>query len=141
MNDFAQFGNAIEDVAAANRLLTRAEEDLRKASDPARDPSGSYTALSTVMFMQGRYAEAVVYARRAYDSNVFLRNERLKRCYGLTNREIEVARLLAKRQSNKEIAEQLEVTVYTAGRHTERVMQKLGVGSRRDVRGKLVVDG
>ena len=71
----------------------------------------------------------------------FLCNERLKRCYGLTNREIEVARLLAKRQSNKEIAEQLEVTVYTAGRHTERVMQKLGVGSRRDVRGKLVVDG
>ena len=65
-------------------------------------------------------------------------NERLKSCYGLTNREIEVARLLAQRQSNREIAELLDVTVFTAGRHTERVLQKLGVASRRDVRGKLL---
>ena len=64
-------------------------------------------------------------------------DEELKSWYGLTGREIQVARLLAERQSNKEIAELLHVTVYTAGRHTERVLRKLGVASRRDVRGKL----
>jgi hypothetical protein len=64
----------VEDVAAANRLLTRAESDLRKALTPGRDLSGSYAALSGVMYMQGKYAEAFVYARRAYDSNVFLRS-------------------------------------------------------------------
>jgi DNA-binding NarL/FixJ family response regulator len=61
----------------------------------------------------------------------------LKSCYGLTSRQIEVARLLAERQSNKEIAALLDVTVYTAGRHTENVLRKLGVASRRDVRDKL----
>jgi DNA-binding CsgD family transcriptional regulator len=65
-------------------------------------------------------------------------DERLKSCYGLTNREIQVARLLAERQSNREIADLLDVTLSTAGRHTERVMQKLGVGSRRHVREKLL---
>ena len=64
-------------------------------------------------------------------------DEVLKGCFGLTNREIQVARLLAERQSNREIAELLDVTVYTAGRHTERVLKKLGVVSRRDVRAKL----
>jgi len=68
----------------------------------------------------------------------FMCDERLKVCYGLTNREIQVARLLADRQSNKEIADLLDVTVYTAGRHTERVLRKLGVASRRNVRQKLV---
>jgi DNA-binding CsgD family transcriptional regulator len=64
-------------------------------------------------------------------------DEQLKVCYGLTNREIQVARLLADRRSNREIADMLDITVYTAGRHTERVLRKLGVASRRDVRSKL----
>jgi DNA-binding NarL/FixJ family response regulator len=59
------------------------------------------------------------------------------RSYGLTDREMQVARLLLDRLSNKEIAQLLNVTVYTAGRHTERVMRKLGVASRRDVRSRL----
>jgi len=63
-------------------------------------------------------------------------DELLKR-YGLTEREMQVARLLLDRLSNKEIADLLSVTVYTAGRHTERVLKKLGVASRRDVRAKL----
>jgi DNA-binding NarL/FixJ family response regulator len=62
----------------------------------------------------------------------------LKTCYGLTAREIQVANLLAERLSNREIADRLDVTVSTAGRHTERVLKKLGVASRRDVRRKLL---
>lgn len=64
----------VDEIAAANALLARAESDLRKAFGPARDPSRTYSTLSGVMFAQGKYAEAFVYARRAYDSNVFLRN-------------------------------------------------------------------
>jgi DNA-binding NarL/FixJ family response regulator len=64
--------------------------------------------------------------------------EMLKTCYGLTSREIEVARMLIDRLSNKEIAQQLNITSSTAGRHAERVLKKLGVASRRDVRRKLL---
>jgi hypothetical protein len=61
-------------VETANRLLRRAEADLRAAVGHGRDASGSYATLSGVMFALGKYAESFVYARRAYDSNVFLRS-------------------------------------------------------------------
>jgi DNA-binding NarL/FixJ family response regulator len=67
------------------------------------------------------------------DDSGELTDTELKHRYGLTEREVEVARLLAARQSNKEIARLLGVTVYTAGRHTERILAKLEVASRRDV--------
>ena len=69
--------------------------------------------------------------------NSGMSDEQLKYRYGLTEREIEVARLLAERQSNKEIARLLGVTIYTAGRHTERILGKLKVTSRREVRAAI----
>lgn len=69
---------------------------------------------------------------------VLICDEVLRNCFGLTRREVQVARLLADRLSNREIAELLDITVYTAGRHTERVLRKLEVPSRRDVRRKLM---
>lgn len=64
-------------------------------------------------------------------------DEVLKNRFGLTRRERQVARLLASRYSNREIAEELDVTIYTAGRHTERVLRKLGLSTRKDVRRRL----
>jgi DNA-binding CsgD family transcriptional regulator len=61
----------------------------------------------------------------------------LKSRFGLTERESEVARLLADRYSNQEIADALGISGFTAERHTERILRKLGVASRRDVRGRL----
>lgn len=57
----------------------------------------------------------------------------LRRCFGLTPREVDVALLLAARCSNKEIARKLSIANSTAGRHTEKVMAKLNTSSRRDV--------
>ena len=53
--------------------------------------------------------------------------------FGLTPRESEVALLLAQRRSNKEIARALRVTIHTAERHTEKVLGKLGLCTRKDV--------
>ena len=58
---------------------------------------------------------------------------RLRTRFGLTGREAEVARLLAARLTNKEIARALGVTIFTAERHTERVLDKLGINSRHHV--------
>jgi DNA-binding CsgD family transcriptional regulator len=57
----------------------------------------------------------------------------LRERFGFTEREAEVARLLAARLTNKEIARSLGVTTYTAERHTERILDKLGINSRRHV--------
>jgi DNA-binding CsgD family transcriptional regulator len=52
---------------------------------------------------------------------------------GFTAREGEAARLLARRMTNAELAATLGVSAHTARHHTERVMQKLGVRSRREI--------
>ena len=71
---FRRFLFGVDDVDDANRLLRRAEADLQKALGSGEERSGSYSALSGVMFAQGKYAEALVYSNRAYESNVFLRS-------------------------------------------------------------------
>jgi HD-GYP domain-containing protein (c-di-GMP phosphodiesterase class II) len=49
---------------------------------------------------------------------------------GLTDREVEVLRLIAQGQTNREIAEALVVTEKTAGHHVEHIYAKTGVSTR-----------
>jgi DNA-binding CsgD family transcriptional regulator len=49
---------------------------------------------------------------------------------GLTERELEVLRLLARGYSNKEIASALEIATRTAQHHVEHIYGKIGVSSR-----------
>jgi DNA-binding CsgD family transcriptional regulator len=50
--------------------------------------------------------------------------------HGLTPREIEVLRLLAQGQSDRDIAEALFISRHTAMKHVANILAKLGVGSR-----------
>jgi HD-GYP domain-containing protein (c-di-GMP phosphodiesterase class II) len=49
---------------------------------------------------------------------------------GLTSREIEVLRLLARGLSNKQIATRLTISVKTAGSHVDHIYTKIGVSNR-----------
>jgi len=57
--------------------------------------------------------------------------------FGLTARETQVASLLARRATNREIAEQLALSPHTVRHHVENVFAKLGVHSRRFVAAQL----
>ncbi|MFL5575523.1 MAG: response regulator transcription factor, partial [Gemmatimonadaceae bacterium] len=59
--------------------------------------------------------------------------------YGLTEREADVTQLLSAGRSTADIAQALGISPFTARRHTERVIDKLGVRSRADVP-RLVFD-
>jgi DNA-binding CsgD family transcriptional regulator len=48
----------------------------------------------------------------------------------LTRRELEVLRLIARGDTNREIAEMLTISERTAAVHVSHVLQKLGVGRR-----------
>jgi LuxR family transcriptional regulator, maltose regulon positive regulatory protein len=50
----------------------------------------------------------------------------------LTDRELDVLVMLRERLSNKEIAQQLGLSVMTVKRHTSNIYGKLGVDNRRD---------
>ena len=52
---------------------------------------------------------------------------------GLTNRQLEVARLVAEGLSNSEIAKRLYISSKTADHHVSAVLAKLGMTSRREV--------
>jgi len=65
----------------------------------------------------------------------------LRRRFGLTRRESEVALMLADRRSNREIAETLSIAERTARRHTEQVLSKLNTSSRTEVGGVLAGTG
>lgn len=66
-------------------------------------------------------------------ANGALGDDALQQKFGLTDRQIEVARLLAQGLSNAEIAETLGLSTYTARNHTEAVLLKLGASTRARV--------
>lgn len=53
--------------------------------------------------------------------------------FGLTKQELRVARHIASGLRNDALAQRLGISPHTARRHTERVLEKLGVASRRQV--------
>ena len=69
----------------------------------------------------------------AASTNGALGDDALQQKFGVTDRQIEVARLLAQGLSNAEIAETLGLSTYTARNHTEAVLLKLGASTRARV--------
>lgn len=62
-----------------------------------------------------------------------LTDAELRDRFGLSSREVEVARLVASGLSNQEVAERLGVSYFTARNHVERLLSKLGVRNRSRV--------
>ncbi len=72
-------------------------------------------------------------AEEAPTGNGALGDDALKQRFALTDRQIEVARLLAQGLSNAEIAETLGLSTFTARNHTEAVLLKLSASTRARV--------
>jgi len=77
--------------------------------------------------------EAGVLVTAAFEFVNPLTDLELREQYGLSAREIEVARLVASGLSNQEVADKLGVSRFTARNHVERLLAKLGVGNRSRV--------
>ncbi|MFN0181323.1 MAG: ester cyclase [Gemmatimonadales bacterium] len=101
---------------------------------PSRRPV-DFTGLSVFDFVDGRIAKGFDRWNRGemIASLMQVRMDELREHAGLTQREAQVALLMAERFSHPEIATQLGIKPNTARRHCERVLSKLGVRRRQDV--------
>ena len=61
--------------------------------------------------------------------------------YGLTGRELDVLRVLARGQSNAQIAAELFISANTAATHVARILAKLGVANRTEAASKAHEQG
>jgi DNA-binding CsgD family transcriptional regulator len=64
-------------------------------------------------------------------------DEELRDRFGLSAREVQVARLMAAGRTTPQIAAALGISPHTARRHGERTFTKLGARSRHEVRALL----
>lgn len=62
------------------------------------------------------------------DQEIILKSLDLK--YGITNREMEIIKLIAKGNTNKEISDILYIALQTVKDHNRRIFRKLGVKNR-----------
>ncbi len=64
---------------------------------------------------------------------------RTKEKYNLTNREKDIVSLVSKGLSNKEIAENLFISIYTVKEHMKNISKKMDVHSRTGIISKLAM--
>lgn len=121
---------AAAQCAPAARILAAADVYRALVEDrphrPAFTPAAAATEL-TRMVKAGALcpdASAAVLAAAGHAP------AKVGRASGLTDREIEVLRLVTRGMTNKEIASRLDISTKTAGHHVQHIFEKLGVTTR-----------
>jgi DNA-binding CsgD family transcriptional regulator len=67
------------------------------------------------------------------EENQTIDYEKLKSCYGLTNRECEMINLLFQGHTNNKIAEELYISSHTVKTHIQNIFKKFNVSSRAEL--------
>ena len=123
-------------AASAQRAIARANPNGTIPTEATREVRADgrvYRLRGTLASGWMPSGEAGVLVTAAFELVNPLTDLELRGRYGLSAREIEVARLVASGLSNQEVAEKLGVSYFTARNHVERVLAKLGVGNRSRV--------
>lgn len=119
---------AAEDFLASGRLgaAIRALHHVSSVASNGGDPVALKTATDRLAKLREQYGDERFDGARFGTGAV-----------ALTEREREVARLAAVGRSNQEIASRLVLSVRTVETHMRRIMQKLDINSRQDIRANL----
>lgn len=138
-------------AAVARAVMAHARSDGRMAGSSLGAPAASRLVIQTAM---ARYrlrgcmlgpdtldAESVVLVSVDRLNPEPPTPNALRERFGLTAREAQVACLLMQRLTNDEIASALGISSHTARHHTESVLMKVRVNSRRALRHALGGDG
>jgi DNA-binding response OmpR family regulator len=103
------------------------------ADDYVTKPFGALELLARISALLRRAQRASAALAPAAPAMRVLQDTELHDRFGLTGRQIAVARLVAEGCTNAEVAGRLGLSFYTARNHAEQVMLKLGVSNRSSV--------
>jgi len=124
-------GLGAEEITPAGRLLATA--DAYRAMTEERPHRPPLSAEEAAAELRGEVAAGRLDGAAA-DAVLAAAGHRVRRRRewpaGLTPREVEVLRLLARGLSNREIAERLTISPKTAGSHVEHIYMKTGASNR-----------
>jgi len=127
---------AIADLARAHLLFgewLRRHQRPADARDQLQTALSLFTAMGAVPFAQRARSE--LRAAGANPAALQTRNS------PLTAREAQIASMAAAGYTNQEIADRLFITGHTVEYHLKKVFRKLGISSRRQLRGKVSAEG
>lgn len=132
--DGSGYHRARRDLDPPERLLAAADAVVAMGADRPHRPALTGTQIAERIAEEikaGRFdppvAEAVLAVAGHPSPPPAGRDVRLG---GLTDREVEVLRLVARGRTNKEMAASLYLSAKTVGRHVENIYTKIGVNSR-----------
>jgi DNA-binding CsgD family transcriptional regulator len=124
------------EAAGAWRALG-APFDAAMAAVHSADPDVAATGLASLDALDvgatAACARAMLMGRGIRSLPARPRSGTLANPSGLTNRQLDVARLVAQGLTNAELAERLYISPKTADHHVSAVLGKLGMSSRRDI--------
>jgi DNA-binding CsgD family transcriptional regulator len=139
-------------AAAAIEETTRLPRDpsfravREQGTSAARSALGDHAfsaalAAGADLSVEQAVAEAMALTAPTEMTGPDMATDRLANRYGLTPREVEVLRLLARRLTDREIADMLFLSQHTVGRHVQNILGKLNVGNRREAAALAETEG
>lgn len=110
------------------------------ADDYVTKPFSALELLARIsaLLRRTRAAAPAAVAALAADVRRVLDDTELRERFGLTARQVSVARLMAEGCTNAELAQRLGLSFFTARNHAEQVMLKIGVSNRSAVASMLL---
>jgi DNA-binding response OmpR family regulator len=121
-------------ILSARSLESDKVEGFRLgADDYVTKPFGAMELLARISALLRRARAAQAAAAPPAGAVRVLDDAELRERFGLTERQLRVARLMAEGCSNAEVASRLGVSFFTARNHAEQVMAKLKVTNRSSV--------
>jgi HD-GYP domain-containing protein (c-di-GMP phosphodiesterase class II) len=112
------------------RLLAAADVFVALTEDRPHRPARSSAEAAKVLFSEVEAGALCPDASAAVAKAAGEAAPRRELPFGLSERELEVLRLLSRGKSNKEIAQVLAISPKTAGHHVQHIFEKLGVSTR-----------
>ena len=125
-------GSRAQQLSGAARLLAAADVWTALREERPHRPAFAPAAARDVLWREsaeGRLDRTAVEALLSVDGRDAGR-PRVPRPAGLSEREVEVLRLVARGLSNREVARRLWISAKTVGHHVEHVYAKIGVTTR-----------